>query len=68
MRFPAVNGSALDAARLVTPKALEEIQKGKRPKSLFSIALECDCRAASCKLRSAAWQAMLASWAACQSL
>lgn len=28
MRFPAVNGSALDAARLVTPKALEEMQHG----------------------------------------
>lgn len=29
VRFPAVNGSALDASRLVTPKALEEIQKGR---------------------------------------
>jgi hypothetical protein len=28
VRFPAVNGSALDAGRLVTPKALEEMQKG----------------------------------------
>ncbi|PRW57962.1 glycosyl transferase [Chlorella sorokiniana] len=27
VRFPAVNGSALDAGRLVTPKALEEMQK-----------------------------------------
>lgn len=28
VRFPAVNGSALDAARLVSPKALAEISAG----------------------------------------
>lgn len=31
VRFPAVNGSALDAARLVTPKASEEIALGEPP-------------------------------------
>ena len=30
LRFPAVNGSALDAARLVTPQALQDITAGKR--------------------------------------
>ena len=29
VRFPAINGSALDAARLVTPQALAEIQAGE---------------------------------------
>lgn len=31
VRFPAVNGSALDASRLVSPRALADIMEGARP-------------------------------------